>query len=237
LQYAAVVQEDEKASIKVERTIDIFTSAGSLILMHHDAETLANDVATIRQLEIDCKLFQFEPVSQNLAHPERVRLMSGSDMSPSSSPFSSPKSSKSFAARKFSEDFEIEMVFDYDPPQRPTKKAAKNECILMVDPVSTGGNIAVEAASRGYPLVAVYDKIKAMDSFVSLETSIESGTRVDRTIDIFTSAGSLILMHHDAETLEKDIATIRKMETDCELFEFEPASILLGRPSGNLLSS
>merc|ERR1712176_1554572 len=28
----------------------------------------------------------------------------------------------------------------------------------MVDPFSTGGNIAVEAASRGYPLVAVYDK-------------------------------------------------------------------------------
>merc|ERR1719356_770401 len=147
-----------KLGSKVERTIDIFTSAGSLILMHHDAETLANDLATIRQLEIDCKLFQFEPVSQNLAHPERVRLMSGSDMSPSSSPFSSPKSSKSFAARKFSEDFEIEMVFDYEPPQRPTKKAAKNECIVMVDPVSTGGNIAVEAASRGYPLIAVYDK-------------------------------------------------------------------------------
>merc|ERR1719401_2173209 len=76
-----------------------------------------------------------------------------------------------------------------------------------------------------------YEQIKAMDSFVSLETGIVPGSKVERTIDIFTSAGSLILMHHDAETLANDIATIRKMETDCELFEFEPASILLGRPS------
>merc|ERR1712107_683568 len=69
-----------------------------------------------------------------------------------------------------------------------------------------------------------YDEIKAMDSFVSLETGIEIGTKVDRTIDIFTCAGSVILMHHDAEILEKDMATIRK------LFEFEQEAIILGRP-------
>merc|ERR1712084_18879 len=75
-----------------------------------------------------------------------------------------------------------------------------------------------------------YDQIKAMDSFVSLETGIEAGTKVERSIDIFTSAGSVILMHHDAEILEKDMATIRQLEIDCELFEFEPEAILLGRP-------
>jgi biotin carboxylase len=31
-------------------------------------------------------------------------------------------------------------------------------CIVIVDPISTGGNIAAEAARRGYPLVAVWDK-------------------------------------------------------------------------------
>merc|ERR1719356_2186130 len=75
-----------------------------------------------------------------------------------------------------------------------------------------------------------YDQIKAMESFVSLETGIEAGTKVERTVDIFTSAGSVILMHHDAEILEKDMATIRQMEIDCKLFEFEQEAILLGRP-------
>jgi len=76
-----------------------------------------------------------------------------------------------------------------------------------------------------------YDQIKAMDSFVSLVTNIEPGTAVERTVDIFSRAGSVILMHHDAEVLEKDMATIRQMEIDCKLFEFEPEAILLGRPS------
>merc|ERR1712060_87434 len=75
-----------------------------------------------------------------------------------------------------------------------------------------------------------YDHIKAMDSFVSLETTIEPGTMVERTVDIFSSVGSVILMHHDAEILEKDMATIRQLEIDCKLFEFEPEAILLGRP-------
>merc|ERR1712178_364558 len=76
-----------------------------------------------------------------------------------------------------------------------------------------------------------YDQIKAMDSFVSLETGIEAGTKVERTVDIFSSVGSVILMHHDAEILEKDMATIRQMERECKLFEFELEAILLGRPS------
>merc|ERR1719230_1005058 len=76
-----------------------------------------------------------------------------------------------------------------------------------------------------------YDQIKAMDSFVSLETTIEPGTAVERTVDIFSSVGSVILMHHDAEILEKDIEAIRQMEIDCKLFEFEPASQSLADPS------
>merc|ERR1711879_350137 len=75
-----------------------------------------------------------------------------------------------------------------------------------------------------------YDQIKSMDSFVSLETGVELGTKVDRTVDIFSSVGSVILMHHDADILANDIATIRQMEVDCKLFEFEPDAIMLGRP-------
>merc|ERR1712048_821541 len=143
---------------KVERTVDIFTSVGSVILMHHDAEVLQHDIATIRQMEIDCKLFQFEPAPQNLAHPERARLMSGMS-SPDSSPTASPRTASPMVfTRRFSEDldFEIEMVFN--SPAQSTKHIYNNECIVMVDPISTGGTIAAEAASRGYPLVALYDQ-------------------------------------------------------------------------------
>eukprot|EP00931_Biecheleriopsis_adriatica_P118892 TRINITY_DN941_c0_g1_i3.p1 TRINITY_DN941_c0_g1~~TRINITY_DN941_c0_g1_i3.p1 ORF type:complete len:430 (-),score=82.24 TRINITY_DN941_c0_g1_i3:171-1460(-) len=75
-----------------------------------------------------------------------------------------------------------------------------------------------------------YDKIKALESFVSLETTIEPGSRVDRTIDIFTSVGSVILMHHDEEVLKRDYNAIRQMEVDCALFDFKPEAVLLGRP-------
>merc|ERR1711904_512589 len=75
-----------------------------------------------------------------------------------------------------------------------------------------------------------YEQIMAMDSFVSLETGIVPGSKVERTVDIFTSVGSVILMHHDAAILQHDIATIRQMEIDCLLFEFEPEAIRLGRP-------
>merc|ERR1719230_2453588 len=75
-----------------------------------------------------------------------------------------------------------------------------------------------------------YDRIRSMESFVSLETTYQAGSKVERTVDIFSSVGSVILMHHDAETLEKDIETIRQMEVDCTLFEFEAEPTLLGRP-------
>merc|ERR1711904_213195 len=80
-----------------------------------------------------------------------------------------------------------------------------------------------------------YEQIKAMDSFVSLETGIAPGSKVERTVDIFSSVGSVILMHHDAEILQHDIATIRQMEIDCRLFEFEPEAIRLGKPSERAL--
>merc|ERR1711879_524855 len=75
-----------------------------------------------------------------------------------------------------------------------------------------------------------YDQIKAMASFVSLETGVVPGSKMERTVDIFTSVGSVILMHHDADILKQDIATIRQMEIECGLFEFEPEAIRLGRP-------
>merc|ERR1719356_1078206 len=104
-----------------------------------------------------------------------------------------------------------------DMPPSPYKAAGQNVMLVSF----------AEGTVKSTP---GYDQIKALDSFVSLETSIEAGTKVERSIDIFTSAGSVILMHHDSEILEKDMATIRQLEIGCKLFEFDPEAILLGRP-------
>jgi hypothetical protein len=66
-----------------------------------------------------------------------------------------------------------------------------------------------------------------LSSFVYLETGVKKGTKVDYTIDLFTGIGSVILMHHDKEILEKDLNTIRQLEKDNALFEYEPEGVNL----------
>merc|ERR1712178_613197 len=112
-----------------------------------------------------------------------------------------------------------ETAFAKMPDMPPSPYKAVGQEVMLVS--------FAEGIVKGTP---GYEQIQSMDSFVSLETGIEVGTKVERSIDIFTSAGSVILMHHDAEILGKDLATIRQMEIDCKLFEFEQEAILLGRP-------
>jgi biotin carboxylase len=67
-----------------------------------------------------------------------------------------------------------------------------------------------------------YEVIRRLPSFVSLETGYGPGSRVERSVDLFTLVGSAILMHQDAEVLSRDIQTIRQLENECTIFEFEP---------------
>ena len=66
-----------------------------------------------------------------------------------------------------------------------------------------------------------FEDIKNLQSFVYLETGVRPGSEVDYTVDLFTGIGSVILMHRDKDTLEADVATIRKMEEDNQLFVYE----------------
>jgi len=80
--------------------------------------------------------------------------------------------------------------------------------------------------------LAGFEHIKTLSSFVSLETSVGIGSRANLTVDIFTQAGSVVLLNDDAKQLDTDIATIRDMEMQCKLFEFEEEAFLLSsRPS------
>jgi len=66
-----------------------------------------------------------------------------------------------------------------------------------------------------------FEEIKTLESFVYLETGVKAGSMVDYTIDLFTGIGSVILVHHDQKTLEKDIQRIREMEKENQLFVLE----------------
>ena len=76
-----------------------------------------------------------------------------------------------------------------------------------------------------------FEDIKNLQSFVYLETGVRSGSVVDYTVDLFTGIGSVILMHHDKDILEADVARIRKMEEENTLFVYENQTGLMKSPS------
>jgi len=65
------------------------------------------------------------------------------------------------------------------------------------------------------------DRLRRLRSFVSLDTSVAVGGWVEASVDLWTCAGSLMLMHQDAEVLAQDVAAVRRMEAECALFELE----------------
>jgi len=72
-----------------------------------------------------------------------------------------------------------------------------------------------------------YDDIKELESFVFLETGVSIGCKVEHTVDLLTSVGSVILLHEDEEVLKQDIAKIREMEKNNELFELKQSSRMM----------
>lgn len=76
-----------------------------------------------------------------------------------------------------------------------------------------------------------YDVIKNLESFVFMETGVAIGSHVEHTVDLLTCVGSAILLHEDEEQLQKDIATIRELEKNNELFELKTKSRLMNAVS------
>jgi biotin carboxylase len=78
-----------------------------------------------------------------------------------------------------------------------------------------------------------FEEIKNLESFVYLETGVRQGTHVDYTIDLFTGIGSVILMHEDADVVERDVRRIRQLEKENTLFEYASAKVLFSSPANN----
>ena len=72
-----------------------------------------------------------------------------------------------------------------------------------------------------------YDAIKALESFVCLETGISVGCKVEHTVDLVTSIGSVVLMHSEEEIVKRDIATIRELEKKNKMFELKQSSHMM----------
>jgi len=72
-----------------------------------------------------------------------------------------------------------------------------------------------------------YDEIKELESFVYLETGVAVGSKVEHTVDLLSSVGSVILMHEDEEVVKRDVAKIRQLEKSNELFELKQSSHMM----------
>eukprot|EP00571_Detonula_confervacea_P013686 CAMPEP_0172306690 /NCGR_PEP_ID=MMETSP1058-20130122/7705_1 /TAXON_ID=83371 /ORGANISM="Detonula confervacea, Strain CCMP 353" /LENGTH=925 /DNA_ID=CAMNT_0013018657 /DNA_START=324 /DNA_END=3101 /DNA_ORIENTATION=+ len=72
-----------------------------------------------------------------------------------------------------------------------------------------------------------YDEIKELESFVYLETGVSVGSKVEHTIDLLTSVGSVIVMHSDEEVVKRDVARIREMEKNNELFQLKQSGLMM----------
>ena len=81
-----------------------------------------------------------------------------------------------------------------------------------------------------------YEVIRRLPSFVYLETRTGPGTEVERTTDLFTDIGSVILLHEDPEVVKKDIAFIRYMEEINGFFTYETKQEILKRPRGDSIA-
>jgi biotin carboxylase len=107
-----------------------------------------------------------------------------------------------------------------DKPPSPFKAAGQE--VIMVS-YSKGKVISTPG----------YEVIKCLPSFLVLESGIQKGSEVDFTIDLVTCIGSVILMHPDAATLQKDIDFIRHMEKVNGVFTYETKLANLKRPRGD----
>ena len=93
---------------------------------------------------------------------------------------------------------------------------------------ASGEEVILVSHSRGIvKSTPGFDEIQTLPSFVYLETGVKPGTHVDYTVDLFTGIGSVILMHPDQSVVEKDVARIREMEKENQLFEYETGKVLL----------
>lgn len=64
-----------------------------------------------------------------------------------------------------------------------------------------------------------YDVIQQLDSVVHMTKPIQPNQELSLTVDLFTSAGSCILVHSNPDVVHRDVALIRRLEQQGKLFQ------------------
>jgi len=100
-------------------------------------------------------------------------------------------------------------AFSRLPDKPPSPMLACGQCVDLVS--FSQGTVK---ATPGY------DLIRSLSSFVYLETHIKPGSKVVPTIDMATDNGALVMMNTNKEALDRDIATVRQLESDNAMFEY-----------------
>jgi biotin carboxylase len=98
-------------------------------------------------------------------------------------------------------------------PERPRPFQASGQEVMLVS-MQAGRVLATPG----------FDKIRQLKSFESLATDVTVGSTVELSIDLFTSLGSVFLMHEDPDVMAADLRAIRAMELECTLFELSEDS-------------
>lgn len=143
-----------KAGSEVDYTVDLFTGIGGVILMHPDQEVLQKDIEFIRYLEKINGFFVYENQMENLKRPTGESIV-----------LNTVGGAKGSGHRRvFSSDGpNLIRHMSNDRPElrgplmkRMTTVDSSKECVVIVDPYSTGCLIAEEAMKRGYRLIALW---------------------------------------------------------------------------------
>ena len=139
-----------KAGSEVDYTIDLFTGIGSVILIHPDPEVLQRDIDFIRYMEKINGIFIYETKLENLKRPRGDAIFEEAKVESGKSPMGH--------RRVFSSDGpSLIRHMSIDRPElrgplvkRMTTVDSSKECVIVVDPYSTGCVIAEEIMKRGY---------------------------------------------------------------------------------------
>ena len=57
------------------------------------------------------------------------------------------------------------------------------------------------------------DAAKSLPSFVSLEAFVAPGEAIERTVDLFTQAASIVLVHKEVDVVAADVEVLRCLES------------------------
>jgi hypothetical protein len=149
-----------KPGSKVDYTIDLITCVGSVILMHKDKSVVQRDVEFIRYVEKINGLFMFETKAENLQRP-RGDLLVVDQYSPKKGEQRKPRHQRVFS----SDGPSLIRHMSNDRPElrgplikRMTTVDSSKECVVLVDPYSTGCCIALEIMKRGFTVIALWTK-------------------------------------------------------------------------------